>query len=75
MLLYVESYANFDRVLVQIFTNIILQENITVYPVVETGAVYRLGELTLSAEEIISNGIKVGIKDIDCVTLDLTKIQ
>ncbi len=62
-----------DRVLVQIFTNIPLQETVPVYPVVEMGADYTLGEETLSAEEIISNGITVGIKEIDCVTLDLRK--
>ena len=70
------QYSNetFDRVLVQIFTNIILQDNITVYPVVEKDASYRFSEQTLSSEEITESGIKVGIRDINCVTLDLYKV-
>ena len=70
------QYSNkkFDRVLVQIFTNIILQDNITVYPVVEKDASYRFSEQSLSSEEITESGIKVGVRDINCVTLDLYKV-
>ena len=63
-----------DRVLVQIFTNVTLQDSITVYPVVEEGAFYKLGEQTLSSEEINANGIKVAdYRDADCVSLELIK--
>jgi hypothetical protein len=65
--------AHLDRVLVQIFTNLALQEHITVYPIVQAGACYQIGEQTLCAEEITVNGIKVAIADIDCVTLELVK--
>ena len=68
------SDRNLDRALVQIFTNVILQDSITVYPVVESGATYKLGEKTLTAEEISKYGITADITDIDCVTLELIKI-
>ena len=67
------SDKNLERVLVQIFTNTPLQESITVYPVVAKGSDNKLGEETLSAEEVISDGITVNIKDIDCVTLEFIK--
>ena len=67
------SDKNLERVLVQIFTNTPLQESITVYPVVEKGSDYKLGEEILPAEEVISDGITVNIKDIDCVTLEFIK--
>ena len=65
------SDPGFERVLVQVFTNILLQDSITIYPVTKDGAVYTLGEKALSSDEIAASGITVGIEDIDCVTLDL----
>ena len=68
------SDAEKSRVIVQIFTSVKLQDSITVYPVVEEVASYMLGDKTLSAEDITANGIRTDISDIDCVTLELTKI-
>ena len=68
------SDETLDRVLVQIFTNLTLQDSVTVYPVVEDGTFYKLGEQTLSSEEINANGIKItAFRDADCVSLELIK--
>ncbi|MBR2343580.1 MAG: alpha-galactosidase [Clostridia bacterium] len=68
------SDAELSRVIVQIFTSVKLQDKITVYPVVESGASYMLDGKALSAEDIESNGIYREINDVDCVTVELTKI-
>lgn len=65
------SDTGFERVKVQIFTNILNQERITVYPVVDESKTYTYGNTAVSGKEITENGITVKIVDIDCVEFDL----
>ena len=65
----------FDRVVVQIFTNILHQGSLTVYPVTDEGKSYRCGGSVLSGRELAENGITVRLGDIDCRTLELTAAE
>ena len=65
------SNTDFNRVMVQIFSNMPNQDFVTVYPVVDENKNYILGDETLSGNEIAENGIFVRIFDIDSTTLDL----
>ena len=68
------SDSVFNRVKVQIFTNILNQDRVTVYPVVDENKTYTYNGEALSGKEITESGITVKISDIDCIVFDLKEI-
>ncbi len=67
--------AELSRCLVQVFTKQTHALELTVYPVLDCGAMYRLGEEEISGESVVADGIRLSsLKDNDCVTLEFIKI-
>lgn len=50
-----------NRIEIRVYSDIIHQTNLTVYPKVDLEAVYKIGNRTLSGREIDENGIESGI--------------
>ncbi len=50
-----------NRVEIRVYSDVIHQTNLTVYPKVDLEAVYKIGNRTLSGKEIDENGIESGI--------------
>jgi len=68
------QYADEDlnRLQVQVFSNILNQDVLTVYPVAAPDKTYRYGENLITGRELLKSGITLPVADIDCVTADLT---
>lgn len=74
--LVVLEYFNegYEEVYLQLFTKLAYQETLTVYPKLPRGTTYRLGEETLTAEELMEDGIVLSTRDDNnCTTLILKK--
>lgn len=72
------EYADidFDKCILQIFTQKTYLTDIILYPVVDESAEYRYNETTLSGREIIKNGITIdGILENDCRIIRLEKVK
>lgn len=66
---------DYDKVYIQFFTKLSYQEKFTVYPKLPSGASYKIGEATLSAEELMEDGIVFdATKDNFCSVASLEKI-
>ena len=61
----------FNRVMIKTFSNILNQDRVTVYPVLDAKKSYGVNNEIISGEEIAENGIVMRIFDIDSMTLDL----
>ena len=60
---------------IQFFTKLSYQEKFTVYPVLQSGASYKIGEAIVSAEELMEDGIVFdATKDNFCSVASLEKI-
>ena len=68
------QYANegLNRLEVQVFSNVLNQDVLTVYPAADPDKTYRYGETLLTGRELANNGITLSVADIDCVTAVLT---
>ncbi len=60
-----------ERVIIQVFTNILNQCAVTVYPIVDESKEYIFGDNIISGREITDNGIRIDVADIDCSTVEL----
>jgi len=73
--LTVIEYADdrYNKIQIQIFTNIVNQSVVTIYPVVDKNACYAIDDKMIDGAELSANGIKVGLSDIDCKIIDVIK--
>ena len=62
---------NFDRIVIQVYTRVMNQDRVTVYPVANQNKTYTYGDKTLSGKELIKNGIRFNLEDVDCVSAEL----
>ena len=69
------SDTEFNRVMIQVFSNVLNQNYVTVYPVLDKTKNYTMNDKTILGSEIIQNGIQIQIVDINSVTLELNKIN
>ena len=60
-----------DRLMVQVFSNVLNQDVLTVYPAADPDKTYRWNDMLLTGRQLQEDGITVPVADIDCVTLDL----
>lgn len=66
--------SKYQEIEVHLFTKLVCQKQVTVYPVVEQGCHYRIGEEILDAEAILQNGIAFkALKDNDCQSIRLVQ--
>lgn len=68
------QYADEDlnRLEVQVFSNVLNQDVLTVYPVADPEKTYRYKDTLLTGRALMNNGITLPVADIDCVTAVLT---
>ena len=69
------SDTEFNRVMIQVFSNVLNQNYVTVYPVLDKTKNYTMNDKTILGSEIIQNGIRIQIVDINSVTLELYKVN
>ena len=69
------SDAAFDRIIVQVFTNILHQASVTVYPAVDVSRVYRCENREITGGELDENGFTVSVQDIDCLTVEFIAVK
>ena len=69
------SDAAFSRIIVQVFANILHQDSVTVYPVANISMVYRCGDREIAGGELEASGLTVGVRDIDCVTVEFVAVK
>lgn len=65
------SDTDLKKIKIQVFTNVVNQSYITVYPVLRKGVQYVCNDEMISADELMKNGIKVDLSDINCTTIDI----
>jgi len=62
--------ASFDRIIVQVFTNIVHQGSVTVYPAADISRVYRCEGREMTGGELNAEGLTLSVRDIDCATVE-----
>ena len=66
--------VDFERVIIQTFSNVLNQDCVTIYPKLDKNKKYSMNNTTLCGREISENGICVQLADINSVTIELKKI-
>ena len=61
-----------NRLEVQVFSNVLNQDVLTVYPVADPEKTYRYKDTLLTGKVLAKEGITLPVADIDCVTATLT---
>lgn len=65
------SDTDLEKIKIQVFTNVVNQSYITVYPVLNEKNFYVYNDEIISADELMTNGIKVDLSDINCITINI----
>ncbi len=69
------SDVDLNKIEVLIFSEVIHQDSVTVYPVVEKNKTYILNGEEISGEKILEEGVTVHIGDYECVTIKLNIVD
>lgn len=64
---------DFNRVIIQVFTRVLFQHQVTVYPVLDASSDYEVNGQTMSGKQIMNEGLVVCPADHDCVTVEYIK--
>lgn len=66
------SDTQLNKIVIQIFCNVVNQQTVTVYPVLNNSAVYILNGEEVLANKLCEDGIKTFVEDISTYTYELT---
>ena len=69
------SDTDFNRIIIQAFSNVPNQEYVTVYPALSAKKSYSYYGDLLSGEDMMKRGVPMRVSDIDCTALELTAVK